>query len=430
MKYFSTFTGIGGMELGIMQAYANLSNQSKEGAETDAHSGSVTSIPELNADPVCVGYSEVNKYATQIYQSHFPEHKNYGDITKIVAEDLPDFDLLVGGFPCQSFSIAGLRKGFEDVRGTLFFDLARILQAKRPRLFLFENVKGLLSHDNGTTFGVIIQTLDELGYDLQWQVLNSKDFGVPQNRERIFIIGHLRGTSRPEVFPFTPSIEEDNGLSSEQIVNTLTTRYGTSNGSGAYVTERTIDAQVGTLRTHNSGKGFRASKSGLVPTIPARGREDGSGQPVVSTARPIQIGQGPKSRAALAGTVVGEEGEPAYTIRSSNPNGVYIKNVPHGHNPGWEKELPNLRAAPGASFNEILMPAIRRLTPIECERLQGFPDNWTKQGFERIFWDLGVNDFREGWRTVDISDSQRYKCIGNAVTVNVIKAICEKLLQS
>lgn len=449
LRYFSTFSGIGGFELGIMQAYESLqniplttelkheakdsagvgqggmdtdsggeglgytSNQPTAGAESNADSGGVASISELNADPICVGYSEVNKYATQIYQSHFPEHKNYGDITKIVAEDLPDFDLLVGGFPCQSFSVAGLRKGFEDVRGTLFFDLARILQAKRPRLFLFENVKGLLSHDNGTTFGVIIKTLDELGYDLQWQVLNSKDFGVPQNRERIFIIGHLRGQPRPEVFPLCSSNEEDNGIPEQQgypptpPINTLTTRYGTSNGSGAYITERTVDAQIGTLRTHKDGQGFRESKSGLVPTIPARGREDGSGQPVVAEARPIQIGQGPKSRAAMAGTVVGEEGDPAYTIRSSNPNGVYIKNVPHGHNPGWEKELPNLRAADGASFNEILMPAIRRLTPIECERLQGFPDKWT-----------------EG-----VSDSQRYKCTGNAVTVNVIKAICEQLLQ-
>lgn len=127
--------------------------------------------------------------------------RNFGDITTIDAGQLPDFDLLVGGFPCQAFSIAGKRQGFQDTRGTLFFDLARILQAKQPRYFIFENVKGLLSHDDGQTFKTIIEATSELGYDCQWQVLNSKDFGVPQNRERVFIVGHRRETKRPDVFP-------------------------------------------------------------------------------------------------------------------------------------------------------------------------------------------------------------------------------------
>ena len=109
--------------------------------------------------------------------------------------------MLVGGFPCQAFSIAGKRKGFEDTRGTLFFDIARIIKAKQPRLVFLENVKGLLSHDNGETSRTIIATLDELGYDIQWQVLNSKNHGVPQNRERVFIVGNRRGTERPNVFP-------------------------------------------------------------------------------------------------------------------------------------------------------------------------------------------------------------------------------------
>jgi len=194
MKYLSTFSGIGGFELGI------------------------------GPNHECVGYSEIDKYASAIYQKHFPEHKNYGDITKIVAEELPDFDLLVGGFPCQAFSIAGKRGGFEDTRGTMFFELARILRAKQPRLFVFENVKGLLSHDGGKSFATIIQTLDELGYDCQWQVLNSKNHGVPQNRERVFIIGHLRGTPRPEVFPFGHHDGPPSHLQGHS-TNTLTARY-------------------------------------------------------------------------------------------------------------------------------------------------------------------------------------------------------------
>ncbi len=204
MKYFSTFSGIGGFELGI----------------GDKHT--------------CVGFSEIDKYATEIYQKNFPKHKNYGDITKIDAKELPNFDCLVGGFPCQSFSIAGKRAGFEDVRGTMFFELARILREKQPRLFVFENVKGLFSHDEGRTFLTIITTLDELGYDCQWQLLNSKNHGVPQNRERVFIIGHLRGTRRPEVFPFGTANEDDtapNASEKKVHAGTLTARqYANAGG--------------------------------------------------------------------------------------------------------------------------------------------------------------------------------------------------------
>jgi DNA (cytosine-5)-methyltransferase 1 len=344
IKYFSTFSGIGGFELGIEKALSRggLGTNGKEdirlprrqeaqhGTRNDSSQTERPNGRSLDSSyPVCVGYSELDKYAVQIYQSHFPTHRNWGDITKINERELPDFDLLVGGFPCQAFSIAGKRGGFSDTRGTLFFDLARILRAKQPRLFLFENVKGLLSHDEGRTLRTIISTLDELGYDLQWQVLNSKDFGVPQNRERIFIAGHLRGTPRPEVFPL---IEADRATdprfneSDTEVASTLRSRYG--NGSGSHLA-------VGTLRTHKDGEGFREVQSGLAPTIPARAREDGSGQGVIKQGMQI-----------------------------------------------------------------------RRLTPVECERLQGFPDGWT-----------------EG-----VSDTQRYKTLGNAVTVNVIQAIMNRLL--
>lgn len=177
MKYFSMFSGIGGFELGIQRA--------------------------TNNQWQCVGFSEINKYAIQIYQKHFPTHKNYGDATRIIPEDLPDFDFLCGGFPCQAFSIAGKRRGFEDTRGTLFFEIARILAVKRPKLLLLENVQGLLSHDKGRTFGTILSTLSDMGYFCEWQVLNSKNFGVPQNRERVFIVGHLGETGGRKVFPIS-----------------------------------------------------------------------------------------------------------------------------------------------------------------------------------------------------------------------------------
>ena len=259
--YFSACSGIGGFELGIGRRAR------------------------------CIGYSEINRHAIAIYERHF-DHRNYGDITRIDARDLPDFDLLVGGFPCQAFSDAGTRRGFADPRGTLFFELARIVREKRPRLLLFENVKGLLSHQEGRTFLRIVTDLDALGYDLQWQVLNSTDFGVPQNRERVFLVGHLRGTRQPEVFPI--------GLCDRD-----------------------------TFEQH---------------------------------------------------------------LRFSDPVGIA---------PLWrvkDTARDRRRAMRGL--------AIRRLTPVEYERLQGFPDNWT----------------------AGISDTQRYKCLGNSVTVDVVGAIAALLL--
>jgi len=132
--------------------------------------------------------SEIDPFAAKTYYTNFGEYPN-GDITKIDAKDIPNHDILVGGFPCQAFSQAGLKRGFEDTRGTMFFEIARILKKKQPKAFLLENVKNLISHDNGNTFKVIINTLDELGYKIYTMVFKAKDFGVPQNRERVYIVG-------------------------------------------------------------------------------------------------------------------------------------------------------------------------------------------------------------------------------------------------
>lgn len=379
MRYFSLFSGIGGFELGIQKAYdesnhvnAPLGTESEQeersqGRERPAHLDGVLLHTGDGSAPLCVGFSEIDRYAVQIYQKHFPEHKNYGDITKIDEAELPDFDLLVGGFPCQSFSIAGRRQGFEDTRGTLFFDIARIVRKKRPSILLLENVKGLLSHDEGRTFGVIISTLDELGYDIQWQVLNSKNHGVPQNRERVFIVGHLRGEPRPQVFPL-PRIDgedfEPDGRGSSEVFPTIRATHF-KNGDNQPL--------VGTLRTHKDGNGFREVKSGLSPTIPARAREDGSGQPVIAVAE--------RGRYKEDGTTE-QRLEPRFDGKTNTLAGVEKDN----------RVFDGMR--------------IRRLTPVECERLQGFPDNWT-----------------EG-----VSDTQRYKCAGNAVTVNVIRDVVKSLL--
>ena len=304
MKYFSMFSGIGGFELAISRL----------------------------TDWECVGYSEINKEAIKVYESHF-EHKNYGDATGIVPEQLDDFDILVGGFPCQAFSVAGKRKGFDDTRGTLFFEIARIISAKKPKFCLLENVGGLLSHDSGRTFRVILETLWGMGYLCEWQVLNSRHFDVPQNRERIFIIGHLRGTGGRTVFPIaSPSGEhtQKNKTPREEISQCLTTRSAKSRQGSNYTWVRVASV--------------------LTPKRPEK-RQNG---------RQIK-----------------EYGEPSFTLTAQDRHGI----------------TDGIR--------------IREMTPTEWERLQGFPDGWTS----------------------NISKSQRYKCLGNAVTVNVIEAIVREINQ-
>lgn len=182
MKYFSMFSGIGGFELGIQRVLSK--------AE-------------------CIGFSEINPQAIEVYKKHYPEHKNYGNATTINPNELPDFELLVGGFPCQAFSIAGKRAGFEDTRGTLFFEIARILSVKKPKLCVLENVEGLLSHDSGRTFRHINEALQGMGYVGETQLLNSRYFGVPQNRPRVFIVGHY---GKPErlAFPIEQRVREVN----------------------------------------------------------------------------------------------------------------------------------------------------------------------------------------------------------------------------
>jgi DNA (cytosine-5)-methyltransferase 1 len=158
VTFIDLFAGIGGMRLGFE-----------------------------SAGFACVFSSEWDKYAQQTYQANFNETP-HGDITQIPAKDIPPHDILLAGFPCQPFSNAGLKKGFDDTRGTLFFDVLRIIHHHGPKVVFLENVKGLVSHDKGRTLEVILERLKSCGYTVYWKVLNAKDFGVPQNRQRIYII--------------------------------------------------------------------------------------------------------------------------------------------------------------------------------------------------------------------------------------------------
>ena len=177
IRFFDMFSGIGGFRSGL---------EAVGGFE-------------------CIGHCEIDKHANQAYNAIYdikPQEVYFEDARKINPYDLPHIDLICGGFPCQAFSIAGRRGGFEDSRGTLFFEIARIAAVKRPSYLLLENVPGLLSHDGGRTFATILGTLSDLGYDVTWEVLNSKDFGVPQSRKRVYIIGYFRGRCSGEILSF------------------------------------------------------------------------------------------------------------------------------------------------------------------------------------------------------------------------------------
>lgn len=176
IKYLDMFSGIGGFRSGL---------EAVGGFE-------------------CIGYCEIDQYARRAYEAMYDTKGEmyFEDATKINPDDLPDIDLICGGFPCQAFSIAGRRNGFNDTRGTLFFEIARIAAVKKPALLFLENVPGLLSHDKGRTFATILNALDEIGYDVSWTVLNSANFGVPQARKRVYITGFLRGKCAGEVFTY------------------------------------------------------------------------------------------------------------------------------------------------------------------------------------------------------------------------------------
>jgi len=176
IRFIDLFAGMGGTRVGFQQACKNLNIESK-----------------------CVFTSEIKPYAVTLYQHNFNNEKVFGDISTIDTSNIPDFDFLLAGFPCQAFSVAGKRHGFNDTRGTLFFDIARILKEKKPKAFLLENVEGLVNNNKklpsdkiGNTFTVILDILRSMGYLIEWKVLNSNDFGIPQKRKRVYIVGSLK----------------------------------------------------------------------------------------------------------------------------------------------------------------------------------------------------------------------------------------------
>ncbi|MGR6794228.1 DNA (cytosine-5-)-methyltransferase [Levilactobacillus brevis] len=349
MKFIDLFAGIGGFHLGMEQA----------GHE-------------------CVGWVEWDKFARKSYQAIHDVKGvwNASDIRTVRSTEIPRADCWCFGFPCQDISVAGKQKGFTaGKRSSLFFTvtgLIRDLEEKdRPSYLLIENVKNLLSINGGFDFLKLQIELDEIGYDVEWDVLDSAQV-VPQHRERIFIIGHLRGRSTRKVFPIFKGNREVNRR--PDTTNTLTTRYGEAQGTGSY----------------------------LVESKPSKVRQIGN---IMDTN---YFGGNPQP-----GRVYDPEGlSPTLNTMSGGGREPKILVNPHGFNKGGVKSISPTVTAGAFSNNTFLAQnsRIRKLTPLECWRLQGFPD-WA---FYRA-------------KDVEISNSQLYKQAGNSVTVPVIRLIAERM---
>ena len=369
IRFFDMFSGIGGFRSGLERI---------DGFE-------------------CIGHCEIDKYANQAYNAMYEPKGElfYEDARTINPDELPDIDLICAGFPCQAFSIAGRRQGFDDARGTLFFEIARIAAVKRPPFLLLENVPGLLSHDGGWTFATILLTLSELGYDVTWQVLNSKDFGVPQSRKRVYIIGFLRKVCSGEILAFNeanvkalarriPGREGNRVYSTDGVAITLTSNAGGFGGkTGLYeMTEPApcdnpcdsqglffIDMNAGAKLTDTARCITARQDSGI-----SKHKGEHSGVFVEDRARAVNSPE--RDTVRQQGRRIKEPDEPMFTLTTQDKHGI----MRYGR--------------------------VRRLMPIECFRLQGFTDE----------------QFRKAEAT-GLKDGRLYKMAGNAVSVPVISAI-------
>jgi DNA (cytosine-5)-methyltransferase 1 len=353
MKFIELFAGIGAFRLGL---------------ENTGHE--------------CVWANEWLEKPRRIYERNFGDAPDGRDIRNVSAGDIPNADLLVGGFPCATFSTAGKRTGFslDDTRGTLAFEMFRLARDKGIPYLLFENVKGLLNHDGGRTFGIILEVLDGMGYDCQWELLDSQNFGVPQHRERVFLIGNLRSHPRPKVFPIgkTGSGNNETDFSQQKrrtglfsnISPTIDAHYYKGGNSRPYVVET----------ESRRDKAMRVYEDGIVPTLTAQMGTGGGNVPYVRPVLDVA-----RTNKSPNGRMIKDDDDPMYTITAQDRHGVQI-----GDENGF---------------------GIRKLTPLECERLQGLPDGWTE------FYEDGTK----------VPDTQRYERCGRTITIPVVEAIGRKL---
>lgn len=374
----------------------------------------------------CVGWCEIDKFAQKVYRALYDTGGEafYEDITKIDYRGMPDFDLLVGGPCCQSFSVAGKRGAFEDDRGNLFFNYIQILEAKRPRYFIAENVPNLLGISQGECFRILLEKICELGYSMCWRVLNSAGFGIPQSRRRLFLVGYLGNRCPVKVLAFGGNDEENCEKGKpEQLI-------GGSQGSRVYSTN-------GTAVTQCSGSGGLGGKTGLYfidynspPNITdtARcitSRQDSgiSNHKGEHSAVFVDMNENPKitenarclhTRMDLGVTNGSHKGERSGVLEEG-PRAIinpFKENTRQNGRRIKEPNEPMFTLTVTDRHGIVHKGRIRGLMPSECWRLQGF----TNEQFEKV-------------TAVGMSDAQLYKQAGNSITVNVVEAIAQNLLK-
>lgn len=364
-------------------------------------------------DHECVAFAEIDKYAKQSYKAIYntEDEEELDDITSIADEHFRIYrgqvDIITGGFPCQTFSIAGKRRGFEDTRGTIFFHIARAIKEIQPSYVLLENVKGLLSHDKGRTYGTIVQALDELGYFVEWGVFNSKYWGVPQNRERVYIL-----VTRKDVFkgPKLFNLLKKQTTVDTRLVDILEKDVDESYYLSEEKTRKlTLNEDLsGRLNQYDFAERDRIhSVNKVSPTLNTM--QGGDRQPKVAISKNAPH---PERKTFTSKKEYGRIGKQA--IETMNKNTEYIE---YGMTiNAYNKTLDNTGLSPTLTtrpegFKTAILPItkelrIRKLTPLECWRLQGFSD---EQYYKA--------------KNSSVSKSQLYKQAGNAVTVNVVDAI-------
>jgi len=310
------------------------------------------------AEMTCVGGCEIDKFAQQCYVSHFPSPELASDIRQW---DGVDCDVMTGGFPCQDISVAGLQKGLDGERSGLFYEFTRLLRLRRPRWAVIENVPGLLTSpkgDKGRDMAAVVSEMGECGYGVAWRVLDSRYFGVPQRRRRIFFVGHLGGPCPPEILfepESMPGPAEKMQAAKKDLARCLTASTG--------------------------GVSAKESQATLLPVV----------LPMAGGMEPSRAGM------LIAGTVTAQWSKGRSGFAGVNETDHLVLS---------DAVMPGARCSANVGCKvpdgEL---AVRRLTPLECERLQGFPDLWTAM----------------------LSDTQRYKCLGNAVTVYVARWILRRI---
>lgn len=405
IKYLDMFSGIGGFRSGL----------------------------ERIGGFECVGYCEIDEYARRAYEILYDTKGEmcFEDARTINPDMLPDVDVICGGFPCQSFSIAGKRRGFDDIRGTLFFEIARIAAVKKPALLFLENVPGLLSHDEGRTFATILSTLDEIGYDVWWQVCNSANFGVPQSRNRLYIIGYNRKKCEGEILPFNqtnpktiirrlPGSEGRRVYSSEALGITLTA----SSNTGLYIIPIPVKS-----KTKNGYQLAFPNDSIDIAYIELNSRRGRVGAEIAhtlmtgSTQAYYFIDMNPNPKLTELARCITARQDSGINHRKGEHSGVMVivKELTADEvlqlgdkSDYWTFENPNDDTITALIIfdNEgnFFIGYIRRLTPRECWRLQGFTD----EQFDKVI-------------SAGISDTQLYKMAGNAVSVPVISAFGKQI---